>query len=78
MCDIKHQDASCQYVLSGQDDSVGGSVCHPRTDRLLKMLLFDIRIVTFRSSFAHFHALPGVSFQILLDFSSGKASISHR
>ena len=53
-------------MLSGQNDSVGASLCLPGFERLLELFLFYILVVTFRIYFASY-AL-GVSFQILFYF----------
>ena len=39
-------------MLSGQDDSVGASLCLPGIEKLLELFLFYIPVITFRIYFA--------------------------
>lgn len=63
-------------MLSGQDDSVGGSLCLPGVEKLLEFFLFYISVVTFRIYFASY--APGSFFSDTIVFSIGQGNCCHK
>ena len=63
-------------MLSGQNDSVGASLCLPGFERLLELFLFYILVVTFRIYFASY--APEGFFSDTILFSIGQGSCCHR
>lgn len=62
-------------MLSGQDDSVGASLCLLGIEKLLELFLFYIPVITFRIYFASY--VPGSLFSDTIIFSIGQGNCCH-